>query len=119
MPGAARGSSVIRSRTRPHLHRYNERETDVKRRLNLTGRTGRWSAERPWRAIGLWLAFVLVAVIAGGAVGTMKLHDGDQTVGESARATQTIAGAFPKHSSENILFRAKTKVADDPAYRAA
>jgi uncharacterized membrane protein YdfJ with MMPL/SSD domain len=91
----------------------------VKVKLNLTGRTGRWSAEHPWRAIGIWLAFVVIAVIAGGAAGTMKLHDGDQNVGESARATQAIAGAFPKHSSENVLFRAKTKVANDPAYRAA
>jgi RND superfamily putative drug exporter len=86
---------------------------------NLTGRAGRWSAAHPWRAIGIWLAFVVIAVVAGGMVGTVKLHDADMSVRESARAAETIAAAFPQHSSENVLFRADTKVADDAAYRAA
>lgn len=86
---------------------------------NLTGRAGRWSATHPWRAIGIWLAFVVIAVVAGGMVGTVKLQDADMNVRESARAAETIAAAFPQHSSENVLFRADTKVADDVAYRAA
>lgn len=86
---------------------------------NLTGRAGRWSAEHPWRAIGIWVTFVVIAFLAGGAMGTTKLHDGDKAVGEAGRATETIARAFPQHSSENILFRSDTKVADDPGYRAA
>jgi RND superfamily putative drug exporter len=91
----------------------------MKVKPNLTGRAGRWSAEHPWRAIGLWLAFILVALVAGGAVGTTQLDESDQSVGESARAMGAIAGAFPQHSSENVLFRSRTKVRDDAAYRAA
>jgi RND superfamily putative drug exporter len=90
----------------------------MKAKSNLTGRAGRWSAEHPWRAIGIWLAFVVVAVVAGSSVGTAKLHDGDVTVGESARAMNTIAGSFPQHSSENVLIKGKSAVADDAGYRA-
>ena len=44
---------------------------------------GRWSIRRPRRAIGLWLAFVVLAVGAAVATGTESLQNG--AVGESAR----------------------------------
>src|SRR5262245_65195950 len=44
---------------------------------------GRWSMRRPWRAIGAWLLFVVLAVAAGAATGTQSLENG--AVGESAR----------------------------------
>jgi putative drug exporter of the RND superfamily len=46
-------------------------------------RIGRWSARRPWPAIGLWLAFVVAAVAAMAATGTKPLDNG--AVGQSAR----------------------------------
>ena len=44
---------------------------------------GRWSTRRPWRAIAVWLAFVVVAVGAMIATGTKSLENG--AIGESAR----------------------------------
>lgn len=44
---------------------------------------GRWSVRRPWRAIGLWAAFVAIAVGAFAVTGTKQLQNG--AVGESAR----------------------------------
>lgn len=53
----------------------------------------RWSARHPWRAIGLWVALVVGAVVAGGAMGIVNLTDGQQLSGESARAERTIESA--------------------------
>jgi uncharacterized membrane protein YdfJ with MMPL/SSD domain len=44
---------------------------------------GRWSVRRPWLAIGLWTAFVAIAVGALAVTGTKQLQNG--AVGESAR----------------------------------
>ena len=57
---------------------------------------GRWSARRPWRAIVLWLAFVVLCLAAAVATGTESLRNG--AVGESARAYATLdahPGAWP------------------------
>jgi hypothetical protein len=45
---------------------------------------GRWSADRPWRAIAAWLVFVAVAVAALALTGSKQLASGG--AGESARA---------------------------------
>ena len=44
---------------------------------------GRWSARRPWPAISLWIAFVVVAMAALAITGSKQLRNG--AVGESAR----------------------------------
>jgi uncharacterized membrane protein YdfJ with MMPL/SSD domain len=88
-------------------------------RTNLTGRAGRWSAGHPWRAIGLWLAFVVVAVLAGGLVGTTTLSDADSGSGESGRAGRTYADAFEVSPGENVLLTSSVLRVDDPAFRAA
>src|SRR5438093_1552222 len=49
---------------------------------------GRWSMRRPWRAITVWLAFVVLALAAGIATGTEELQNG--AVGESARGYDLI-----------------------------
>ena len=44
---------------------------------------GSWSARRPWRAVAIWLAFVVVVFGIGIGTGTKSLQNG--AVGESAR----------------------------------
>jgi RND superfamily putative drug exporter len=46
-------------------------------------RIGRWSARHPWRAIALWLVFVVAALAALALTGSKQLTNG--AVGESAR----------------------------------
>ena len=49
---------------------------------------GSWSASRPWRAIALWLGFVVLALALGAATGTESLESG--ATGESQRGYDLI-----------------------------
>ena len=60
---------------------------------NIAARAGRWSATHRKTAIWGWLAFVVLALAIGGAVGTKALDTTDSGVGESGRAAQTIREA--------------------------
>jgi uncharacterized membrane protein YdfJ with MMPL/SSD domain len=79
---------------------------------------GRWSARRPWRAIALWLVFVLAAVGAMAATGTESLQNG--AVGESARGYSLI----DKHQAytparEYGYLHSDTLTTRDRAFRSA
>ena len=50
---------------------------------NLAARAARWSAQHRKKAIFGWLAFVIVAFVVGGAVGTKQLGDTDTGNGSS------------------------------------
>ena len=62
-----------------------ERST-TNRTDNLAARAGRWSARHRKKAIFGWLAFVILAVVIGGSVGTRTLTDEEYGMGESGRA---------------------------------
>jgi uncharacterized membrane protein YdfJ with MMPL/SSD domain len=55
--------------------------------VSLTA-AGRWSVRHPWRAVAVWLVFVIASVAVGSAVGTKTLSNG--AVGESARGYAII-----------------------------
>jgi len=57
--------------------------TKPRRRLNPIVAIGRWSTRHPWRAIALWLVFVVAAVGVLLMTGSKTLQNG--TVGEAAR----------------------------------
>ena len=86
---------------------------------NFAARAGRWSAQHRKAAILGWIAFVVAAVVLGGAVGTKKLADGDDGAGESGRAEKTLAQAFPQADRESVLVQSRRLSADDPAFRSA
>jgi RND superfamily putative drug exporter len=78
-------------------------ETDV-RPVAVTNRIARWSIGHPWWAIGLWLAFVVAAVLAGGMTETKQVTDSDVRGGESGRAAEMIESAgFDEPDTENVL----------------
>ena len=58
---------------------------------NLAARAGYWSAKHRKIAIGGWLAFVVIAFILGGAIGTKTLADEDTGNGESRVADTAIS----------------------------
>ena len=62
-------------------------------RENFAARAGRWSAAHWKTATFGWLAFVTVAIVAGMAVGTVKLTDAEQGTGETARAQAILTDA--------------------------
>ncbi len=86
---------------------------------NLAARAGRWSAGHWKTATLLWLAFVIVAVVIGRAVGTHKLSDSEQGTGETARAQAILSKAgFKTPASESVLVQSATLRVDAPAFRA-
>jgi uncharacterized membrane protein YdfJ with MMPL/SSD domain len=86
---------------------------------NLAARAGRWSAAHWKTATLLWLAFVIVAVVIGRAVGTHKLSDSEQGTGETARAQAILSKAgFKTPASESVLVQSSTLRAGAPAFRA-
>jgi uncharacterized membrane protein YdfJ with MMPL/SSD domain len=87
---------------------------------NLAARTGRWSARHRKAAIFGWLAFVVVALVLGGVVGTKELGDADAVAGEAGRAARTYAAAgFDRGSPESVLVRGETLRESHPEFTAA
>ena len=88
---------------------------------NLAARAGHWSARHRKTAIFGWLAFVVIAFVLGGAIGTKTLADEDTGNGESRLADTAISNAdFPDKDDEQVLVTARDKdlKAGDPAFKA-
>lgn len=86
------------------------------KRQAMTVRMARWSATHPWRAIGLWLLLVVVAIGAVSVIPTQRMKDKDEWIGESGRASQMIAEAnLAEPPSETVLVSAKAGKLDRKA----
>ncbi|MDQ4049036.1 MAG: MMPL family transporter [Actinomycetota bacterium] len=88
-------------------------------RKNLAARAARWSAAHRKTAIFGWLAFVVVAVIAGGMVGQNQIHGADQFSGEAGRAERTLEDAGLRPNSESVLIQSKRLTTEDREFRTA
>src|SRR5882757_8329976 len=77
-------------------------------KLGLAGRAGRWSAAHRKTAIWGWIAFVIAAIVVGGALGTKTLDNGGGN-GESAQAERTLEGGFRQSAVEQVLVQTKGK----------
>ena len=86
---------------------------------NVAARAGRWSAEHRRAAIFGWLAFVVVTIVLGGAVGTKQIAQNSNGVGESGRAEQVLRDQFPQHAGEQVLVQSSTLTVRDPAFQSA
>src|SRR3954454_18877620 len=81
---------------------------------NLAARAGHWSARHRKTAIFGWLAFVVIAFVLGGAIGTKTLADEDTGNGESRLAAAAITRAdFPDSDDEQVLVTARTRDLND------
>jgi RND superfamily putative drug exporter len=82
------------------------------------GAVGSWSIRHPWRAIAVWVAFVVVAAAGGAAVGITSLDNGG--AGESARGYDLLDAhnAWPP-SREYGNLHSDTLRAGDPEFRSA
>ena len=86
---------------------------------NLAATAGRWSARHRKTAIVGWLLFVVIAFIGGKAIGTNNLTQEQTGVGESGKAAEIVADAYPDRVDEVVLLQSTTKQTGDPAFRAA
>ncbi|TCC59792.1 MMPL family transporter [Kribbella pittospori] len=59
----------------------------------MTVRVARWSAIHPWRAIGLWLLLVVVAVGMSVVIPKQQMQSKDTWVGQSGQAAEMIEQA--------------------------
>ena len=82
---------------------------------NIAARAGRWSAQNRKKAIVGWLVFVILAVFAGGSVGTQTLGDDDYEIGESGRADSVVSDHFRDKESESVLVQSQNGARTDDA----
>jgi uncharacterized membrane protein YdfJ with MMPL/SSD domain len=87
-------------------------------KLNLAARAGRWSAAHWKTATFGWLAFVLVAVILGGAIGTKQLDQNTTGPGESGRMAKILDEEFKQPAGETVLIQSGALTTKDPAFKA-
>ena len=74
---------------------------------------GRWSTRHPWRAVVVWLAFVVLAVAAMVATGTKTLQNG--AVGESGRGYKMLdANNLWPPPNEIAYLHSNTLTVSDP-----
>jgi len=85
---------------------------------HLAARMGHWSASHRKLAIFGWLAFVVVAIVIGTAVGTKTIDQtNNNTVGPSARADQILKhGGFKQSGplTEIAVVQSKHLTTSDP-----
>ena len=86
-------------------------------RLNPAARAGRWSAAHWKTATFGWLAFVIAAVVIGGAVGTKTLGDTDGLPGESGRMAKILDEDFKTPAGETVLVQSDSLDATSPQFR--
>ncbi len=92
----------------------------LKQSNNIAARMGRWSASHWKTAVFGWIAFVIVAVVAGGAIGTKQIDQRDANVGQAHRADEILkqAGFQADPQTEIVIVQSKTLTIHDPAFRA-
>ncbi|AWN32217.1 MMPL family transporter [Streptomyces sp. NEAU-S7GS2] len=97
-------------------------ESRPKEKRPVTVRLAVWSARHPWRALAGWLAFVVLCLGVGLAMGTHKATGEDYRVGEAGRAETLAAEArLDREPVEQVLISARsgplTQAAAEPAVR--
>jgi RND superfamily putative drug exporter len=85
---------------------------------NIAARAGRWSAAHPKTAIFGWLAFVLVAFVIGGAVGTKEIDQYHGGTGESGRADRALGEKFQQPATERVLVQSRQGSGQAAEFRA-
>jgi uncharacterized membrane protein YdfJ with MMPL/SSD domain len=85
---------------------------------SIAARMGRWSAQHRKKAVIAWLAFVVIAVIAGMQVGMRMLSTTDNLTGESAVAQRILSDAgYGDTADETVLVQSSTHTVRDAQFR--
>jgi RND superfamily putative drug exporter len=84
---------------------------------SIAARAGRWSARHRRAAILGWVAFVVLAIALGSAVGTRTIDD-DFGPGESGRADRALDTAFNDNARESVLVQSRHGSSQDSEFAA-
>ena len=102
----------------PHPQIERDQMSPVKHSNNLAARMGRWSARHRTQAVLGWLAFVVIAVIAGMLAGMRMLTPGDTLTGGSAVAQHILDDAgYGNTADETVLVQSPSYNIHDPQFR--
>jgi len=82
---------------------------------NFAARMGRWSAQHRKSAIFGWLAFVVLSLVIGSAIGTKAPENDTTYVGDSGKAHALVEEHFPTQNVESVIVKGR----DAGAVRAA
>jgi RND superfamily putative drug exporter len=86
----------------------------------IAARAGHWSATNRKKAIGIWIAFVVVALVGGSAVGQRQLTDAESGAGQSKTAEMALQDKHLQDpASESVLIQSRSATANSPQFRAA
>ena len=85
----------------------------------LAARAAHWSAEHRKLAIWGWIAFVVIAVMAGNAIGKEEIHGADMFNGESHDAEETLYDAGMRPNDELVIIQSDSLTFRDPEFEAA
>jgi uncharacterized membrane protein YdfJ with MMPL/SSD domain len=86
----------------------------------IAARAGHWSATHRKQAIGLWIAFVIVALVGGGAVGQRTLTDAESEVGATRTAELALEdNGLADPASESVLIEGKSQATTGEQLQAA
>jgi RND superfamily putative drug exporter len=85
----------------------------------VAARAAHWSAEHRKLAIWGWIAFVVIGVMLGNAVGTKEIHGADFFNGESHEAEQALEDANMRPNDELVFVQSEALTIEDPEFRAA
>src|SRR5829696_1310006 len=106
--------------TRKSIKEEDEMPSKRTKIKGIAARAGHWSASNRRKAIGLWLALVVLALVGGGAVGQRSLTDAESNVGESKAAEMTLDKQGPKDpATESVLVQSKSATASSAEFRSA
>jgi len=86
---------------------------------NLAGRAGHWSSAH-WKLAAFgWIAFAVLAVVVGSAVGAKQMKSWAIANGESRRAEQILdQGNFKIPARESVLVQSRTATLGEPHHGA-
>src|SRR3954466_14487223 len=88
--------------------------------VNFAGRAGRWSASHWKRAAFGWIAFAVLAVVVGGAIGAKQMKPWAYANGASRRADELLdRGNFKIPARESVLVQSRTATVEQPAFASA
>jgi uncharacterized membrane protein YdfJ with MMPL/SSD domain len=88
-------------------------------KTNIAARAARWSTAHRRIAIFGWLAFVVLSVLVGGAVGQRNLTDAEAVPGEAGRAEVAIERSRLEPNAEEVLVQSREMGVGEPAFEAA
>src|SRR3954452_2321416 len=86
-------------------------------RKKLAASAPHWSATHRKTAIFGWLAFVVLAVFIGNAIGQNKIQGADQFSGKSHTAEQALYSHGLRPNDEHVLIQSKTLTINDLEFR--